>query len=77
MPVGTKVNPGSLILSAEMMLRHMGWTEAADLIISSMERRRSVRARDLRFRALDGWGDAAELFGVRRCDDQPHVSLSR
>ena len=26
-----KVNPGSLILSAEMMLRHMGWTEAADL----------------------------------------------
>lgn len=28
-----KVNPGSLILSAEMMLRHMGWTEAADLII--------------------------------------------
>ena len=32
------VNPGSLILSAEMMLRHMGWTEAADLIISSMEK---------------------------------------
>jgi isocitrate dehydrogenase len=32
------VNPGSLILSAEMMLRHMGWVEAADLIISSMEK---------------------------------------
>ena len=32
-----KVNPGSLILSAEMMLRHLGWTEAADLIISSIE----------------------------------------
>jgi isocitrate dehydrogenase len=32
-----KVNPGSLILSAEMMLRHLGWKEAADLIISSME----------------------------------------
>ena len=31
------VNPGSEILSAEMMLRHMGWTEAADLIITSME----------------------------------------
>jgi isocitrate dehydrogenase len=31
------VNPGSEILSAEMMLRHMGWTKAADLIISSME----------------------------------------
>jgi isocitrate dehydrogenase len=32
------VNPGSEILSAEMMLRHMGWTQAADLIISSMEK---------------------------------------
>ncbi|GJG93347.1 NADP-dependent isocitrate dehydrogenase [Cupriavidus pauculus] len=32
------VNPGSEILSAEMMLRHMGWTEAADLIIESMEK---------------------------------------
>ena len=32
-----KVNPGSLILSAEMMLRHMGWGEAADLIVKGME----------------------------------------
>lgn len=32
-----KVNPGSLILSAEMMLRHMGWIEAADLIIKGTE----------------------------------------
>ena len=32
------VNPGSLILSAEMMLRHMGWVEAADLIIESMQK---------------------------------------
>ncbi|WP_295954286.1 NADP-dependent isocitrate dehydrogenase [Rhodoferax sp.] len=32
------VNPGSEILSAEMMLRHMGWFEAADLIIASMKR---------------------------------------
>jgi isocitrate dehydrogenase len=31
-----KVNPGSLILSAEMMLRHLGWSEAADLIIEGM-----------------------------------------
>ena len=31
------VNPGSLILSAEMMLRHMGWSEAADLIIKGMD----------------------------------------
>ena len=32
-----KVNPGSLILSPEMMLRHMGWGEAADLIVKGME----------------------------------------
>lgn len=32
-----KVNPGSLILSAEMMLRHLGWTEAADLVVRGME----------------------------------------
>ena len=31
-----RVNPGSIVLSAEMMLRHMGWTEAADLIIKGM-----------------------------------------
>jgi len=33
-----KVNPSSVILSGEMMLRHLGWNEAADLIISGMER---------------------------------------
>ncbi|MBS4096295.1 MAG: NADP-dependent isocitrate dehydrogenase [Sulfuricella sp.] len=32
------VNPGSIILSAEMMLRHMGWLEAADLIVQSMDK---------------------------------------
>jgi len=37
------VNPGSEILSAEMMLRHLGWTEAADLIIASMEK--SIRTK--------------------------------
>jgi isocitrate dehydrogenase len=33
-----KVNPGSLILSGEMMFRHLGWNEAADLIIAAMDR---------------------------------------
>ena len=33
-----KVNPGSLILSGEMMLRYMGWTEAADRIIAAMDK---------------------------------------
>ena len=32
-----RVNPGSVILSGEMMLRHMGWTEAADLIVRAMD----------------------------------------
>ena len=31
-----KVNPGSLVLSAEMMLRHLGWTEAADLVVKGL-----------------------------------------
>ena len=33
-----QVNPGSIILSAEMMLRHIGWNEAADKILNSMEK---------------------------------------
>ena len=37
------VNPGSIILSAEMMLRHLGWTEAADVIIASMQRTISAK----------------------------------
>ena len=32
------VNPGSVVLSGEMMLRHLGWTEAADTIIAAMEK---------------------------------------
>jgi len=49
------VNPGSEILSAEMMLRHMGWTEAADLIIRSMEQ--SILSKRVTYdfaRLLDG-----------------------
>ena len=33
-----KVNPGSVILSGEMMLRYMGWDEAADLIVAGLEK---------------------------------------
>ncbi len=49
------VNPGSEILSAEMMLRHMGWTEAADLVIAAMER--SVLSKKVTYdfaRLMDG-----------------------
>ena len=33
-----KANPGSIILSAELMLRHLGWDKAADLIVDAMEK---------------------------------------
>ena len=49
------VNPGSEILSAEMMLRHMGWTEAADLIISSIKK--SIASKKVTYdfaRLMDG-----------------------
>jgi len=49
------VNPGSEILSAEMMLRHLGWDEAADLIIKSMEK--SILSKKVTYdfaRLLDG-----------------------
>ncbi len=50
-----KVNPGSLILSAEMMLRHLGWNEAADLIIDGMNG--AIQAKSVTYdfeRLMDG-----------------------
>ena len=50
-----KVNPGSLILSAEMMLRHMGWGEAANLIVKGMEGAISAKTVTYDFeRLMDG-----------------------
>jgi isocitrate dehydrogenase len=49
------VNPGSVILSAEMMLRHMGWTEAADLLIRAMEK--AIQSKQVTYdfaRMMDG-----------------------
>ena len=50
-----KVNPGSMILSAEMMLRHMGWAEAADLILHAMAK--TIQKRTVTYdleRLIDG-----------------------
>ncbi len=50
-----KVNPSSLILSGEMMLRHMGWKEAADLIIGAIEK--TIQSRTVTYdfaRLMDG-----------------------
>ena len=65
-----KVNPGSLILSAEMMLRHMGWKEAADLIISSMEAAIADRQVTYDFaRMLDGATEVStSAFGQAMID---------
>jgi isocitrate dehydrogenase len=50
-----KVNPGSVILSGEMMLRYMGWTEAADMIISALENTISQKVVTYDFaRLMDG-----------------------
>ncbi|MDJ0834495.1 MAG: NADP-dependent isocitrate dehydrogenase [Gammaproteobacteria bacterium] len=54
-----KVNPGSLVLSAEMMLRYMGWTEAADLVIKGMEG--SISAKKVTYDLARNEPDATEL----------------
>ncbi len=54
-----KVNPGSIILSAEMMLRHMGWKEAADLLIRGMER--SIREGQVTYDFARTMKNAAEV----------------
>ena len=54
-----KVNPGSIILSAEMMLRYMGWAEAADLVIKGMEG--AIGAKQVTYDLARNEPDATEL----------------
>jgi isocitrate dehydrogenase len=59
-----KVNPGSVILSAEMMLRHLGWNEAADLILKGMDgaiAKRTVTYDFARQMKTDGGGAVTEV----------------
>ena len=50
-----KVNPGSVILSGEMMFRHLGWTEAADLIVEGVSKAISAKTVTYDFeRQMDG-----------------------
>ena len=67
-----KVNPGSLILSAEMMLRHMGWTEAADLIIKAMEDAISAKTVTYDFERLM---DDAQLLSCSEFGDAMIVKM--
>jgi isocitrate dehydrogenase len=60
-----RVNPGSLILSAEMMLRYLGWTEAADRILAGMSG--AIAARTVTYdlaRALEAEGESATVVGT-------------
>ena len=62
-----KVNPGSLILSAEMMLRHLGWSEAADLVIKGMDG--AIQAKTVTYdfeRLMDG----AKLMSCSQFGDE-------
>jgi isocitrate dehydrogenase len=54
-----KVNPGSLILSGEMMLRYLGWTEAAERIIGGMDR--TIAAKTVTYDFARLMDDATEL----------------
>lgn len=54
-----KVNPGSIILSAEMMLRYMGWNEAADLVIQAMEK--TILSKQVTYDFARNVPDAKEL----------------
>ena len=57
-----KVNPGSVILSGEMMLRYMGWTEAADRIITGPRDDDRPEGGDLRLRPPDGRGEGGQVL---------------
>jgi len=60
-----QVNPGSIILSAEMMLRHLGWVEAADLIIKAMEKtiQNKIVTYDLARQMTDAKQVSSSAFG--------------
>jgi isocitrate dehydrogenase len=62
-----KVNPGSLILSAEMMLRHMGWSEAADILITSMDR--TIGAKKVTYDFARMMGDAEQVSSSGFADE--------
>ena len=67
-----KVNPGSVILSGEMMLRYIGWIEAADAIIAAMDRTIAQKTVTYDFRAPDAGRHRGQVQRVRRsADPQP------
>jgi hypothetical protein len=67
------VNPGSVILSGEMMLRYMGWTEAGGSHRERPQRRDRQPSCHLRLRAPDGQRDEDQVLRVRRQRHRAHV----
>jgi isocitrate dehydrogenase len=63
------VNPGSVVLSGEMMLRHLGWIEAADLILKGLERRH-------RFEEASPTTSPASWTARRRSSARPSATTS-
>ena len=72
-----KVNPGSVILSGEMMLRYMGWNEAADLIIASLEATIGQKRVTYDFERLMTGRHPAQDVGVRAGDGGQYESVRK
>ena len=66
-----------MILSGEMMLRHMGWNEAADLVVKGMDGAIAAKRVTYDFARLMDGATELKTLGVRRRDDQAHVAASR
>ena len=67
-----KVNPGSLILSGEMMLRYMGWNEAADLIIRGIEGAIAAKTVTYDFARMMPGATGSEMQRIRRGGGEAH-----
>ena len=72
-----KVNPGSVILSGEMMLRHMGWPEAADLVVKGMDGAICRQEGHLRLRPTHGRRDRTARPRSSRTPSSQHVEAHR
>ena len=69
-----RVNPGSVVLSGEMMFRYLGWTGSGGPDPERPERRHRQQARHLRFRPADGGRHGNPLLRVRRQHHRAHVT---
>ena len=70
-----RVNPGSVVLSGEMMFRHLGWTEAADLILKGLNGAIASKRVTYDFaRQMEG-GHGNQVLRIRRQHHRAHVMV--